>query len=58
MAVSTPATAANITQLFTQLPRAEFIQRNLGLARSCAGRFSGRGIEYEDLYAAGLFRVG
>lgn len=53
MAVSTPATAANITQLFTQLPRAEFIQRNLGLARSCAGRFSGRGIEYEDLYAAG-----
>ena len=30
MAVSTPATAANITQLFTQLPRAEFIQRNLG----------------------------
>lgn len=36
-----------------ELPRAEFIQRNLGLVHSCAGRFTGRGIEYEDLYAAG-----
>lgn len=52
MALSTPDTA-NMTELFTRLPRAEFIQRNLGLARSCAGRFTGRGIEYEDLYAAG-----
>ena len=33
--------------------RAEFIQNNLGLVHSCAGRFRGRGIEYEDLYAAG-----
>ena len=33
--------------------RGEFIQNNLGLVHSCAGRFRGRGIEYEDLYAAG-----
>ena len=55
MSVPIPAApgAANTTPLFEQLPRAEFIQRNLGLARSCAGRFTGRGIDYEDLYAAG-----
>ena len=45
--------AGNITALYDQLPREEFIQRNLGLARTCAGRFTGRGIDYEDLYAAG-----
>ncbi len=33
--------------------RAEFIQNNLGLVHSCAGRFRGRGIEYDDLYSAG-----
>ena len=36
-----------------QLPREEFIERNLGLVHACAGRFKGRGIEYEELYAAG-----
>ena len=45
--------ARNTTALYDQLPREEFIQRNLGLARTCAGRFTGRGIDYEDLYAAG-----
>lgn len=30
-----------------------FITENLGLVHSCAHRFSGRGIEYEDLYQAG-----
>lgn len=35
------------------LPRADFIERNLGLVHACAGRFKGRGIEYEELYAAG-----
>ena len=45
--------ASNTTTLYDQLPREEFIQRNLGLARTCAGRFTGRGIDYEDLYAAG-----
>ena len=43
----------NSTALFTELPRAEFIQRNRGLVHSCAGRFTGRGIEYEELYSAG-----
>ena len=43
----------NSTALLTELPRAEFIQRNLGLVHSCAGRFTGRGIEYEELYSAG-----
>ena len=30
-----------------------FIARNLGLVHSCANRFRGRGIEYDDLYGAG-----
>lgn len=51
--VSAAPGQANTTALFDQIPRSEFIQRNLGLARTCAGRFIGRGIEYEDLYAAG-----
>lgn len=50
--VQLPGTG-NTTALYDQLPREEFIQRNLGLARTCAGRFTGRGIDYEDLYAAG-----
>lgn len=33
--------------------RADFIANNLGLVHSCAKRFRGRGIEYDDLYAAG-----
>lgn len=33
--------------------RDEFIQSNLGLVHACAGRFRGRGIEYDDLYGAG-----
>ena len=33
--------------------RRGFIERNLGLVHACAGRFKGRGIEYEELYAAG-----
>ena len=34
-------------------PREEFIQNNLGLVHACAGRFRGRGVEYDDLYSAG-----
>ena len=37
----------------TAQQRAEFIEKNLGLVHACAGRFRGRGIEYEDLYGAG-----
>ena len=33
--------------------REEFIQQNLGLVHACAGRFRSRGIEDDDLYAAG-----
>ena len=33
--------------------REEFIQQKLGLVHACAGRFRSRGIEYDDLYAAG-----
>lgn len=29
------------------------VESNLGLVRLCAGRFKGRGIEYEELYSAG-----
>ena len=29
------------------------VEANLGLVRLCAGRFRGRGIEYEELYSAG-----
>ena len=33
--------------------RESFIEQNLGLVHACAGRFRGRGIEYDDLYSAG-----
>lgn len=33
--------------------RSAFIEHNLGLVHSCAGRFRGRGLEYDDLYSAG-----
>ncbi len=35
------------------LSRDELISNNLGLVHSCANRFRGRGIEYDDLYSAG-----
>lgn len=37
----------------TRLKRDEFIESNLGLVHSICKRFSGRGIEYDDLYQAG-----
>ena len=36
-----------------KIRRSEFIEQNLGLVHACAGRFRGRGIEYDDLYSAG-----
>lgn len=33
--------------------REEFVKENLGLVHSCARRFYGKGIEYDDLYSAG-----
>ncbi len=35
------------------LPRDEFIERSLPLVHSLANRFRGRGIDYEELFAAG-----
>ena len=34
-------------------PREEFIKNNMGLVHSCAKRFKGKGIEYEEMFAAG-----
>ncbi|MEG2769886.1 MAG: sigma factor, partial [Oscillospiraceae bacterium] len=39
--------------LATLLEREKFIENNIGLVHSCAKRFRGRGIEYDDLFAAG-----
>ena len=39
--------------LETALSREEFIENNVGLVHSCAHRFKGRGIEYDDLFQAG-----
>ena len=36
-----------------KIRRNTFIEQNLGLVHSCAGRFRGRGLEYDDLYSAG-----
>lgn len=33
--------------------RSEFIESNIGLVHSCANRFRGRGVEYDDLFQAG-----
>jgi len=35
------------------LERDEAIEKNIGLVHSCANRFKGRGIEYDDLFQAG-----
>ena len=35
------------------IQREKFIEQNLGLVHSCANRFRGKGIEYEEMYAAG-----
>jgi len=37
----------------TKHQRDEFIEKNLGLVHSICRRFSGRGIEYDDLYQTG-----
>ncbi len=39
--------------MMDSVKRKERIENNLGLVHSCAHRFRGRGIEYEDLYGAG-----
>lgn len=51
MSAQFPTAADSVKE--SRARRGEFIQNNLGLVHCCAGRFRGRGIEYEDLYAAG-----
>ena len=34
-------------------PCSQRVEENLGLVHSCAGRFVGRGVEYDDLFQAG-----
>ena len=36
-----------------QMERAAVIESNMGLVHSCAHKFKGRGIEYDDLFQAG-----
>lgn len=38
--------------------RQKMIEENLGLVHSCAHRFKGRGIEYDDLFQAGCMGLG
>ena len=51
MSAQFPAAAGSLEE--SRARRGELIPKNLGLVHCCAGRFRGRGIEYEDLYAAG-----
>ncbi len=37
----------------TPVEKEEFVKKNLGLVHSCANRFRGRFIEYDDLFSAG-----
>ena len=37
----------------TKNARNEMVEKNLGLVHSCANRFRGRGVEYDDLFQAG-----
>jgi RNA polymerase sporulation-specific sigma factor len=36
------------------MTRNELVEANLGLVHACAKRFTGKGIEYDDLYSAGV----
>ena len=46
-------TAESTVSITDKTQRSAFIEQNLGLVHACAGRFRGRGIEYDDLYGAG-----
>lgn len=39
--------------ILSKVSRDEMISRNIGLVHSCAHRFSGKGVEYDDLFQAG-----
>ncbi|MGN0549891.1 MAG: sigma-70 family RNA polymerase sigma factor [Acutalibacteraceae bacterium] len=39
--------------ILSEINRDEMIEKNIGLVHSCAHKFSGKGIEYDDLFQAG-----
>lgn len=39
--------------ILSQSSRNEMIEKNIGLVHSCAHKFNGKGIEYDDLFQAG-----
>ena len=39
--------------ILSEISRDEMIEKNIGLVHSCAHKFSGKGIEYDDLFQAG-----
>ncbi len=43
--------------ILTGKEKEEFVKQNLGLVHSLAGKFRGRGIEYDDLFGAGCVGI-
>ena len=43
----------NLTDEERTIKRNDLIQNNMGLVHSCANKFRGRGVEYDDLFQAG-----
>lgn len=39
--------------MVTEFLRSQMIEENIGLVHSCANKFRGRGVEYDDLFQAG-----
>lgn len=39
--------------MVSELSRSQMIEENIGLVHSCANKFKGRGVEYDDLFQAG-----
>lgn len=39
--------------MVTEAARSQMIEENIGLVHSCANKFRGRGVEYDDLFQAG-----
>ena len=39
--------------MVSEKPRSRMIEENIGLVHSCANKFRGRGVEYDDLFQAG-----
>lgn len=46
-------TVEHTMQNMKSLSREQWVENNIGLVHSCAHKFKGRGIEYDDLFGAG-----